>query len=82
MEYCCYIIYSNKLDRYYVGHTDDVDERIVQHNSGISTYTAKANDWTLVHREVFLTREGARNRENQIKKKKSRKYIEWIISAG
>jgi len=81
MEYCCYILYSNKLDRYYIGHTNDIAVRLIQHNSGISTYTAKASDWVLVHTEMFLTREGAREREIQIKKKKSRKYIEWIISA-
>ena len=82
MTYCCYIIYSAKLDRYYVGHTEDIDIRLTQHNSGISKFTSKANDWLLVYQQLFTTREGARKRENEIKKKKSRKYIEWIILAG
>jgi putative endonuclease len=82
MTYFCYIIYSKTLDRYYVGHTEDVDVRLIQHNSGISTFTAKAQDWVLLYRQEFETREEARKREFEIKKKKSRKYIEWIISAG
>jgi hypothetical protein len=39
-----YIIYSSKLDRYYVGYTADIEVRIVQHNSGLSSFTSKAND--------------------------------------
>ena len=78
----CYILYSLKLDRYYVGHTQDIDLRLIQHNSGISAFTAKADDWTIVYKQAFETREPARARENEIKRKKSRRYIEWIISAG
>jgi putative endonuclease len=37
-----YIIYSAKLDRYYVGYTADIEVRIVQHNSGLSSFTSKA----------------------------------------
>ena len=81
MEYCCYILYSAKIDRYYIGHTEDLELRLLQHNSGISTFTSKATDWGLVYKQAFKTREEARNRELEIKKKKSRKYIEWIISA-
>jgi len=82
MKYYCYILYSAKLDRYYVGHTEDMDQRLIQHNSGVSTFTSKANDWILVFKKEFSTREEARNKEHEVKKKKSRKYIEWIISAG
>jgi len=65
-----------------VGHTENIELRIVQHNSGISTYTSKAADWILVYKQTFQAREAARSREQEIKKKKSRKYIEWIISIG
>lgn len=75
-----YIIYSKKADKYYVGQTDDIDSRLLAHLSGISKYTAIANDWILVYSESFETRKEAINRENEIKRKKSRKYIEWLIS--
>ncbi|MFI5203785.1 MAG: GIY-YIG nuclease family protein [Flavobacteriales bacterium] len=73
-----YIIYSQKLDRYYVGHTEDLANRLLEHNSGISTYTSKANDWILKYKETFGNRVQAHTRELVIKRKKSRKYIEWV----
>jgi putative endonuclease len=77
-----YIIYSLKIDRFYVGYTEDVAARLLQHNSGLSDFTSVATDWTLKHTEPFQTREAAMKREREIKKKKSRKYIEWLISSA
>jgi putative endonuclease len=74
-----YIIYSQNLDRFYVGHTEKISVRINEHNSGISTYTAKANDWVIKLTIEFQSRAEAKQREMEIKKKKSRKYIEWLI---
>ena len=80
MSYTVYIIYSPKLDKYYIGYSEDVVLRLEQHNSGISTFTAKASDWQLKYSEVYPTRETAMKREKEIKNKKSRKYIEWLVS--
>ncbi|MDQ8053844.1 MAG: GIY-YIG nuclease family protein [Pedobacter sp.] len=77
-----YILYSSKLDRYYVGHTDNLDKRLEQHNTGFSKYTSKANDWILKYSEEFPTRELAHKRELVIKAKKSRRYIDWLIGNG
>ena len=79
--YFLYIIYSTKLDRYYTGHTDKIEARVMQHNTGCNKSTAKANDWVLAYMERFATREEAKKREIEIKRKKSRKYIEWLISS-
>jgi putative endonuclease len=80
MSYSVYIIYSQSLDRYYVGHTENMLIRLDQHNEGISKYTSKANDWQLMYTEVFLNRIEALIRERAIKAKKSRKYLEQLIS--
>ena len=32
--YFVYILFSEKLDRYYVGTTGDVERRLFEHNSG------------------------------------------------
>jgi len=74
-----YILYSSKLNRYYVGYTENITQRIQQHNSGISTFTSAANDWHLKYSETFNSRNDAHKRELEIKKKKSRKYLEWLI---
>ena len=78
--YCLYIIYSQQLDRFYVGYTENIEKRLVEHNSGISDYTSSAQDWILKHTEYFPDRYTAHQKEIAIKKKKSRKYIEWLIT--
>jgi putative endonuclease len=74
-----YIIYSATLDRYYVGYSEDVQKRVLEHNSGLSGFTSKANDWQLKYTESFDSRHNAIKREVEIKNKKSRKFIEWLI---
>ena len=79
MEFYVYIIYSTSLNKFYVGYTENIIARLNQHNTGISTFTAKAKDWVVKYSEQYSSRNEAHNRELQIKRKKSRKYIEWLI---
>jgi putative endonuclease len=74
-----YILYSATINKYYVGQTDNIENRLRSHHSGISPYTKIANDWQLVYSESFQTRKEAIQRENEIKRKKSRLYIERLI---
>ena len=74
-----YILYSTRVDRYYVGSTDNIEKRLGAHLSGNSKYTAIADDWIVVYSETFATRKEASKRELSIKRKKSRNYIEWLI---
>nr|WP_299386478.1 GIY-YIG nuclease family protein [Allomuricauda sp.] len=79
MEYFVYIIYSGKLDRYYIGHSQNVRERLERHNGGRSKYTKMVKDWEVKWQQVFTTRAEAMAREREIKGKKSRGYIEYLI---
>ncbi len=79
MDYFVYILYNPKLDRYYTGSTGDLEDRMKRHNQGRSKATkGGAPYWELAYREKFETRSEAVRRENEIKKKKSRKYIEFL----
>ncbi|MBF9252044.1 GIY-YIG nuclease family protein [Pontibacter sp. 172403-2] len=82
MGYYTYILYSEKLDRYYIGSCEDMEVRIMQHNSGRNKSTKGGIPWQIKHTETFETRLTAISREIGIKKKKSRKYIEWLISSA
>ena len=82
MGFTVYIIYSSGLDKYYVGQTENLEDRLFRHNNSGSKSTKSARDWVLSHVEVFETRIEAVKREQQIKKKKSRKYVESIISSS
>jgi len=77
-----YILFSAKIDRYYTGHTNNLDDRLRRHNSGYSKATKKGIPWKLVFTETFNFRSEAVQREFQIKAMKSRKYIEELIGTG
>ena len=80
MPFYCYILYSDKTDKYYVGQTEDIQNRLTQHNSGRNKSTKSGLPWVVKYTEEFLTKAEAAKREIEIKNKKSRKYIEWLIS--
>ena len=75
-----YIIYSKLTDKYYVGYTQDLKLRLERHNSGWSRSTKSGVPWELVYNEKFETKSEAIKRENEIKREKSRKYIEELIN--
>ena len=75
MEFFVYILYSNNLSRYYVGHTGDVLKRLDEHNSGKGNYTAKGMPWQLVITFSCATRADAIRLELQIKKRGISRYL-------
>ena len=77
-----YILYSKKIDRYYVGSTNDLEWSLERHNMGWGRYTKKGIPWRIVYSEKYDTKPEALKREKEIKRKKSRKYIEGVINAG
>ncbi|NDK55138.1 GIY-YIG nuclease family protein [Pontibacter fetidus] len=79
--YTC-IHYSETIDRYYVGSCEDIKDRLSRHNAKYSKSTKAGAPWELKYTEFFETRSDAVTRELEIKNKKSRKYIEWLISTA
>ncbi|MEY5047553.1 MAG: hypothetical protein RLZZ175_912 [Bacteroidota bacterium] len=53
--YFFYILYSTSIDKYYVGHTSNLVERLRKHNSNHKGFTGKASDWEIVYSEQFAT---------------------------
>ena len=75
-----YILYSAVKDRYYIGYTSDLKTRLEKHNNGNSRSTKSGIPWEMVYHEEYESKHDAMARERAIKKKKSRKYIEWLIN--
>ena len=75
-----YILYSPKLDKYYVGACTDIQRRLYEHNIGHSKFTKTGTPWELCYTEEFETLAEAKAREAKIKKMKSRKYIEALVN--
>jgi putative endonuclease len=80
MKYSVYILYSQSKDRYYTGYTANPDERLMEHNNGATPSTRPGIPWKLVYKEECEDKTAAIRRENTIKKMKSRKYIQNLIS--
>lgn len=76
-----YIIYSKKIDRFYIGESENVNDRLFQHNNKLfkDSFTCKANDWELKCAIEFQNIIHARRAEAFVKKMKSRRFNEELI---
>ena len=77
-----YILFSKKLNKFYVGSSTDIDRRLTEHNSGKSKFTSRGMPWLLIYKEDYSTLTEAKKRELQIKKRKSRFYLQELISGS
>jgi putative endonuclease len=77
----CYILFSPTVNKYYIGATcDNLEERLRKHNSNHKGFTSNTSDWVIVYFEKFEDKDGAFNREKEIKDWKSRVRIEKLIA--
>jgi putative endonuclease len=77
MEHFVYILHSVKLNRFYIGETINLTQRLEFHkNSPSSKFTGKAGDWTLFLEIKCTSKNQALHIEKHIKKMKSKTYIE------
>jgi putative endonuclease len=79
MPHYTYILYSTCRDRYYIGSTSGIEKRLERHNGGATPSTKPGRPWKIVYTEEFPTKNDALKRENEIKRMKSREYIEQLI---
>ena len=75
-----YILFSEKLNKYYVGACTNLERRLYEHNIGHSKYTSTGTPWIVKYTEEYSSLADAKRREKEIKNKKSRIYIEHLIS--
>ena len=80
--YYTYILKSKIKERYYIGHTSDLERRLGKHNEGHNRSTKAHIPWEVVYSEEYETKSEAMKREYYIKKMKSKKYIKELISSN
>ena len=78
-----YILYSSSADKYYIGYTTDINQRLHKHNyqDSFNTYTKKYRPWVI--RALFECGDieaEAMKLEKHIKRQKSRKLIELLCT--
>ena len=71
-----YILFSDKLNKYYVGSTNNLEDRMYRHNSGQGKFTKKGIPWRLIATIEQKTRPEAVRLEVKIKKRGIKRYLE------
>ena len=65
--YYVYALLSEKNNRFYIGYSANLKERIRQHNAGESIATKGGAPYTLVYYEAYRARKDAMAREKKLK---------------
>src|SRR5258705_145955 len=75
MIYFVYILISQKDNSFYIGQTNNIDDRLKRHNAGQERYTKTKVPWKLFWFIQVPSRSEAMRLERNIKNLKSRKRI-------
>jgi len=71
-----YILYSTRLSRFYAGQTDDIDLRLLRHNSGIVKSTKRGVPWKVIWTSVVISRTDSLRLERKIKKRGISRFLD------
>ena len=76
-----YILYSEKINQYYIGSCLDLQSRLITHLSKENTnaFTRKSEDWVVFFELNELEYEPARKIEQHLKRMKSRVYLNNLV---
>jgi putative endonuclease len=70
-----YILYSESLQKFYTGHTENLDRRLKEHNRGKTPFMAKGIPWKVVFSKTLNTRVDAMKFEKMIKKRGAFRFL-------
>ncbi|MCX6762135.1 MAG: GIY-YIG nuclease family protein [Candidatus Moranbacteria bacterium] len=67
MPFFVYILRSIKDGKLYIGQTNNLEDRLLRHNSGKVTATRNRRPLTITHQEEYPSRTEAMQREKYLK---------------
>ena len=70
LMFVTYILRNGLTRRFYIGSTNNISRRLVEHNRGHTKSTKQKGKWCLVYKEVYSTSKEAKQREKQIQHEK------------
>ncbi|MFH0772315.1 MAG: GIY-YIG nuclease family protein [Candidatus Omnitrophota bacterium] len=81
--YYAYVLKSKKNGKHYIGHTENIERRLYEHNAVTDKckFTYISGPWDLMFFENFSTRSDAMKHERFLKSGKGREYIKNKIAA-
>lgn len=75
MKYFVYILLSENFKKTYTGFTDNIERRLLEHNSGKNYFTKRFKPWKLIHLEEFDSKVEATEREKYLKSAAGRRSV-------
>ena len=79
-DYTVYILKSLKHNRYYIGHSVNIEKRLFEHNLGKVRSTKAYRPWEIIYLEKKLNKKEAYAREMQIKSYKHGEAFKKLIN--
>ena len=76
--YCTYILYSVTKLKFYIGQTNDIEDRLKRHNNGSSLSTKSGIPWKIIYSITLSSRSEAVLLETKIKKRGAKRYLQDI----
>ncbi|MFA6160407.1 MAG: GIY-YIG nuclease family protein [Parcubacteria group bacterium] len=67
MLFFVYILKSTKDNKFYIGQTNNLEKRLLRHNSGKVTATRNRRPFVLAYKETYASRAEAMQREKYLK---------------
>ncbi|MCL5675926.1 MAG: GIY-YIG nuclease family protein [Patescibacteria group bacterium] len=77
--YYVYVLKSKIAKKSYVGLTNNVKRRLLEHNTGKDTYTKRYKPWIVIYFESVEDRVKAREREKYFKSSRGRRFLKQNI---
>jgi putative endonuclease len=75
MNYVVYILWSSSIQKFYIGQTQDLVNRLVEHNAGEGRFTNLGKPWVLIYQQACATRSEAVALEKKIKSRGARRFL-------
>ena len=76
--YEVYVIKS-KCGKFYIGLSENAENRLKKHNEGKSKWTSKYKNWRIIYKKEFKNLSEARKWENYLKRQKGGNGLKKVI---
>ena len=80
MRYFIYVLKSLSAKKSYVGITNNLQRRLMEHNSGKHVYTKRHKPWVMIYSEEYDSLKESREREKYLKSAIGRKFLKTLFS--
>ena len=75
-----YVLESLTTKKWYIGYTQNIEQRVTAHNEGKNVSTSHGGPWKLIYYEAYLEKMDALGREKFLKSGSGHRFIQKQLS--